>query len=88
MSHHQMVASKPPARRIPATTLKSTPGLEFISAHIWEGVRQSELLEQTFDFLGETGDLRKHDRATLRLHRAHALEAALSVRDHAQELER
>ena len=54
----------------------------------WDGMRQSELLDQTFDLLGETADLNKHDRATLRLNRARALEAARSVEGRDQELER
>ena len=54
----------------------------------WEGRRQSELLDQTFDLLGETADLSKQARGTLRLNRAHALDAARSVEGRDQELER
>jgi hypothetical protein len=54
----------------------------------WEGTRQTELLDQTFDLLGETADLSKHDRAVLRLNRAHALEATRSVEGRDRELER
>jgi len=54
----------------------------------WEGTRQTELLIQTFDLLGETADLSKHDRAMLRLNRAHALEATRSVEGRDLDLER
>jgi hypothetical protein len=50
--------------------------------------KMAALLDQTFDLLGETADLSKHDRATLRLKRARALEAARSVEGRDQELER
>src|SRR5260370_14286443 len=74
--------------------MNSGPGVDFkvvagiLQAGGWEGTRQSELFDQTFDLLGETADLSKHDRATLRLKRARALEAARSVEDRDQELER
>ena len=54
----------------------------------WEGKRQTELIDQTFDLLGETADLSKHDRAKLRLNRTSALEAARSVEGRDRELER
>jgi hypothetical protein len=54
----------------------------------WDGNRQAELLDQTFDLLGETADLSKHDRAKLRLSRTIALEAARSVEGRDRELER
>jgi hypothetical protein len=54
----------------------------------WVGTRQTELLIQTFDLLGETADLSKHDRAMLRLNRAHALEATRSVEGRDLDLER
>jgi hypothetical protein len=54
----------------------------------WEGTRQTELLDETFDLLGETADLSKQDRAVLRLNQAHALEATRSVEGRDRELER
>ena len=54
----------------------------------WDGKRQTELMVQTFDLLGETADLSKHDRAKLRLNQASALEAARSVDGRDRELER
>src|SRR5229473_6574417 len=74
--------------------LNSSPGFDFTAvAGIlrrggWEGKPQTDLLEQTFDLLGETADLSKHDRATLRLHRVRALQAARSVEGRDQDLER
>lgn len=73
--------------------INSGQGLDFkvvariLRAGGWESMRQSELLDQTFDLLGETADLSRHDRATLRMKRAHALEAARSVEGRDQELE-
>ncbi len=61
---------------------------EILRAGGWEGTRQSELLDQTFDLLGETGDLSRHDRAVLRLKRARAVEAARSAEGREQEPER
>jgi len=60
---------------------------EILRAGGWEGTRQSELLDQTFDLLGETGDLSRHDRAVLRLKRARAVEAARSAEGREQEPE-
>ena len=54
----------------------------------WEGPRQTELFGQTFDLLGETADLSKHDRAVLRLNRGRALEATRSVEGRDRELEK
>ena len=74
--------------------INSGPGVNFnvvaaiLRAGGWEGTRPSELLDQTFDLLGETANLSKHDRATLRLNRARALKAARSVEGRDQELER
>ncbi len=74
--------------------MNSGPGVDFkvvagiLRAGGWDGMRQSELLDQTFDLLGETANLSKHDRVSLRLNRARALEAARSVDDRDQELER
>lgn len=74
--------------------INSGPGVDFnvvtriLRAGGWEGMRQSELLDQTFDLLGETADLRKHDRVTLRVNRARALDAARSLEGRDQELER
>jgi hypothetical protein len=53
-----------------------------------EGPRQTELFDQTFDLLGETANLSKHDRAVLRLNRGRALEATRSVEGRDRELER
>ncbi len=74
--------------------INSNPGVDFsvvagiLRAGGWEGMRQSELLDQTFDLLGETADLSKHDRAVLRLNRARARHAARSFEGRDQELER
>ena len=54
----------------------------------WESERQTELIDQTFDLLGETADLRKHDRAKLKLNRTSALDAARSVEGRDREPER
>jgi hypothetical protein len=81
-------------RREMLALINSGPGVDFkvvaeiLRAGGWEGVRQSELLDQTFDLLGETADLSKHDRTALRLNRARALEAARSVEGRDQDLER
>jgi hypothetical protein len=62
--------------------IKSGRGLDFkavagiLKRAAWQSARQIELLDQTFDLLGEAADLSKRDRAVLKLHRAHALEAA------------
>jgi hypothetical protein len=74
--------------------LINSPGFDFSAvAGIllrggWEGKRQADLLDQTFDLLGETADLSKHDRAMLRLSRARAHQATLSVEGRDQDLER
>jgi hypothetical protein len=74
--------------------INSGPGVNFnvvagiLGAGGWEAARRSELLGQTFDLLGETANLDRQDRVTLRLNRAHALEAARSVEGRDQELER
>ena len=74
--------------------ISSSPGFDFTAvAGIlrrggWEGKPQTDLIEQTFDLLGETADLSKHDRAMLRLHRVRALQAARSVEGRDQDLER
>jgi hypothetical protein len=74
--------------------INSGPNLDFkVVAGIlqrggWEGTRQTELLDQTFDLLGETADLSKHDRSVLRLNRARALEATRSVEGRDRELEK
>ena len=74
--------------------INASPGFDFRAvAGIllrggWEGKRQTDLLEQTFELLGETADLSKHDRALLRLNRTRALEAARSVEGRDPELER
>jgi hypothetical protein len=54
----------------------------------WRGKRQTELIDQTFDLLGETADLSKQDRAMLKLSRVRARQATLAVERHDQELER
>jgi hypothetical protein len=54
----------------------------------WEGKRQTELIGQTFDLLGETADLSKQDRAVLKLNRVRARQATLAVEGRDQELER
>ena len=53
----------------------------------WEGKRQTDLLDQTFNLLGETADLSKHDRAMLRLKRTRAHQATRSVERRDQDLE-
>jgi len=53
-----------------------------------ESARQAELLEQTFDLLGETADLSKRDRAVLRQSRAHALAATRATENRDREPER
>lgn len=74
--------------------INSRQGLDFKALALillrggWEGKRQTELIDQTFDLLGETADLSKHDRAKLRLNRTNALEAALWAEGRDQELER
>ncbi len=74
--------------------INSSRGVDFkivagiLQAGGWDGIRQPELLEQTFNLLGETVDLSKKDRATLRLNRARALEAARSVKSRDHDLER
>ena len=74
--------------------INSRQGLDFNALALillrggWEGKRQTELLEQTFDLLGEMADLSKHDRATLRLNRTKALKAARSVEGRELEPER
>lgn len=74
--------------------IRSSQGFDFrVVAGIllgggWEGRRQTELLDQTFDLLGETADLSKQDRAMLRLNRARAHQAAVSVNQPDQDLER
>jgi hypothetical protein len=62
--------------------------VEILQRAGWEGPQQTELFEQTFELLGETADLSKHDRTVLRLNRAHALEATRSVEGRDLELER
>lgn len=54
----------------------------------WKGKRQTELIDQTFDLLGETADLSKQDRAMLKLSRVRARHATLAVEGRDQELER
>lgn len=54
----------------------------------WEGTPQTDLLDQTFDLLGETVNLTKQDRRALRLNRARALQAARSIEGRDRELER
>lgn len=54
----------------------------------WKDNRQTDLLDQTFELLGETADLSKHDRAMLRLKRVRALQAMRSVEGRDQDLER
>jgi hypothetical protein len=62
--------------------------VEILQRAGWEGPQQTELFGQTFELLGETAHLSKHDRALLRLNRAHALEATRSVEGRDRELER
>jgi len=54
----------------------------------WEGKRQTQLLDETFDLLGETADLSKQDRATLKLNRMRAGQATRAVEGRDQELKR
>ncbi len=81
-------------RREMFALINSGPGVDFkvvagiLRAGGWEGMPQSELLDQTFDLVGETAGLTKRDRSTLRLNRARALEAARSVEGRDQDLER
>lgn len=62
--------------------IDSGPGLDFkaVTGILQQGgvepKRQAELLEHTFDLLGETADLSKSDRTVLRQSRAHALAAS------------
>src|SRR5712692_5003683 len=73
--------------------ISSSPGFDFkavtgiLLRGGWEGKRQTELLDQTFDLLGETADLRRQRRAMLRLNRARAHQAAATVHEHDQDLE-
>ncbi len=81
-------------RRAMVELIRSSPGFDFkvvtgiLLRGGWEGNRQTELLDQTFDLLGEAADLNKQGRAMLRLNRARAHQAAVSVNAHDQELER
>jgi hypothetical protein len=74
--------------------INSDSGLDFkVIAGIllrggWKGKRQTELIEQTFDLLGEMADLSKQDRAMLKLNRVRARQATLAVDGRDQELER
>jgi len=74
--------------------INSGPGLDFkaIAGILlrggWEGKRREGLLDQTFDLLGETADLNKQDRATLKLNRVRARQATLAVEGRDQDLER
>src|SRR5258708_12048956 len=58
--------------------ISSSPGFDFkavagiLRRGGWEGKRQTELLDQTFNLLVETADLTKQGRAMLRLNRARA----------------
>jgi hypothetical protein len=61
---------------------------EILARGGWAGKRQTELIDQTFDLLGETADLSKQDRAMLKLNRVRARQATLAVERHDQELER
>lgn len=54
----------------------------------WEGKRQSDLLDQTFELLGEMADLSKHDRAMLSRYRVRAHQATQLVKGRDQDLER
>jgi len=54
----------------------------------WKGSRQTQLIDQTFDLLGETADLSKQDRAKLKLSRVRARQATLAVEGRDQGLER
>ena len=74
--------------------INSSPGLDYRAvAGILvragsEGNRQTELLDQTFELLGETADLSKTNRAMLKLNRVRALQASRSVDRGNQGLER
>jgi hypothetical protein len=74
--------------------INTSPGFDFkavveiLVRGGWEGKRQTDLLDQTFDLLGETADLSKHDRAMLRLNRVRAHKATRSVEGRDQGLER
>jgi hypothetical protein len=74
--------------------INSSPGLDYKAvAEIllrggWEGNRQTELVDQTFELLGETADMSKSNRAMLRLNRVRALQASRSVEGRDQGLER
>jgi len=81
-------------RREMWTLISSGRGLDFkaVARILHRGgvnsTRQTELLEQTFDFLGETSDLSKRDRVALRHNRALALVATRSIGSRDQERER
>ena len=74
--------------------ISSSPGFDFnavvgiLRRGGWEGKRQTDLLDQTFELLGETADLNKHDRVVLRLNRVRAHQATRSVEGRDQDLER
>jgi hypothetical protein len=74
--------------------ITSSPGFDFNAvARIllrggWKGKRQTDLLDKTFELLGETADLSKRDRVMLRLNRVRAHQATLSVGGRDQDLER
>jgi hypothetical protein len=74
--------------------ISSSPGFDFNAvARIllrggWKGKRQTDLLDKTFELLGETADLSKRDRVMLRLNRVRAHQATLSVGGRDQDLER
>ncbi|MHB8611724.1 MAG: hypothetical protein ACYDAL_04740 [Candidatus Dormibacteraceae bacterium] len=74
--------------------ISSSPGFDFkavtgiLQRAGWEGKRETELLDQTFDLLRETANLSKQDRATLRLNRARAHQATRSVEGRDEGLER
>ena len=74
--------------------INSSPGFDFnavvgiLLRGGWEGKRQTDLLDQTFELLGETADLNKHDRVVLRLNRVRAHQATRSVEGRDQDLER
>ncbi len=81
-------------RREMVELISSSPGFDFnavtgiLRRGGWEGKRQTELLDQTFNLLGETADLSKQGRGMLRLNRARAHQAAVSVNEQDQDLER
>ncbi len=74
--------------------ISSSPGFDFNAvAGIllqggWEGKRQTDLLDETFELIGETSDLSKHDRVMLRLNRVRAHQATRSVEGRDHDLER